>query len=93
MSEHGVDKDVVNHVARVLMDAWEKAEGKPVSPSYVATFADMARAVLAAPIAVTRQSPGGRSLTYCCCDRTTARLLVCPVHPEATSVTPPGGDQ
>lgn len=39
--------------------------------------------------AVTRQSPGGQSLTYCCCDRTTARLVVCPVHPEATPL-PPG---
>ena len=37
----------VARVARVLMAAWEKAEGKPVSVSYVATFADMARAVLA----------------------------------------------
>jgi hypothetical protein len=35
-------------LARVLMAAWEKAEGKPVNPSYVATFADMARAALAA---------------------------------------------
>ena len=36
----------VNDVARTLMDAWEQAEGKPVTLSYVATFADMARAVL-----------------------------------------------
>jgi hypothetical protein len=38
----------VDVLARVLMAAWEKAEGKPVNPSYVATFADMARAALAA---------------------------------------------
>lgn len=44
-----------------------------------------------ANLAVTRQSPGGRSLTYCCCDRTTARLVVCPVHPEATRTTPSAG--
>jgi hypothetical protein len=37
----------VNRVARVLMAEWERAEGKPVSASYVATFADMARVVIA----------------------------------------------
>lgn len=37
----------VNVLAWVLMAAWELAEGKPVSPSYVATHADMARAILA----------------------------------------------
>ena len=36
----------VNRVARILMDAWEKVEGKPVNVSYVATFADMARAIV-----------------------------------------------
>lgn len=35
-----------DRIARVLMAAWEEAEGKPVNPSHVATFADMARAVL-----------------------------------------------
>lgn len=35
-----------DRIARVLMAEWERAEGKPVNPSYVATFADMARAVL-----------------------------------------------
>lgn len=39
-------RDCVNHTARVLMTAWEQAEGKPVTASYVATFADMARAAL-----------------------------------------------
>lgn len=34
------------------------------------------------PLAVTYQSPNGTSLTRCCCDRTTARLVVCPVHGE-----------
>jgi hypothetical protein len=42
-------RDEVDRIARLLMAAWEKAEGKPVTPSYVATFADMARAVLADP--------------------------------------------
>lgn len=41
------DRDEVNRVARLLCDAWEKAEGKKVNPSYIATFADMARAVIA----------------------------------------------
>lgn len=37
----------IDAVAAVLMDAWEAAEHTPVSVSYVATFADMARAVVA----------------------------------------------
>jgi hypothetical protein len=37
----------VDEVAALLMDVWEHAEGKPVTASYVATFADMARAVVA----------------------------------------------
>lgn len=36
----------VDRVARVLMAEWERVEGKAVSASYVATFADMARAVI-----------------------------------------------
>ncbi len=43
----GAEGREVARVARVLMAAWEKAEGRPVSVSYVATFADLARAVLA----------------------------------------------
>lgn len=39
--------DHVNDLARVLIDAWEAVEG-PVTPSYVASFADMARAAIAA---------------------------------------------
>lgn len=46
----------------------------------------------AVSLALTYQSPGGRSLTRCCCDRTTARLVVCPEHPEA-HVTPPAEQQ
>lgn len=38
----------VDRIARVMLAAWEHAEGEPVSASYVATFADMARAVLTA---------------------------------------------
>lgn len=37
----------VNRVARILLAAWEEAEGRPVGVSYVSTFADMARAVTA----------------------------------------------
>jgi hypothetical protein len=46
------------------------------------------RAVLRAlsgPLAVQYQSPNGTSLTRCCCDRTTARLVVCPVHGDPIS--------
>lgn len=39
-------------------------------------------------LAVERTSPGGRSLTYCCCDRTVARLVICPTHPDG----PPAPD-
>lgn len=37
----------VDDVARTLIAAWERAEGTPVNASYVATHADMARALLA----------------------------------------------
>lgn len=37
----------LDRVARLLMDAWERAEGTPVGMSYVATFVDLARAVIA----------------------------------------------
>lgn len=37
----------VDRVARILMSEWERVEHKPVNVSYVATFADMARAVIA----------------------------------------------
>lgn len=40
-------RDHVDDLARVLIDAWEAVEG-PVTPSYVASFADMARAAIAA---------------------------------------------
>jgi len=43
----GEDKSEVDRVARLLMEAWEQAEGKAVGISYVATFADLARAVIA----------------------------------------------
>jgi hypothetical protein len=49
------------------------------------------RAVLRAlsgPLAVEYQSPTGTSLTHCCCDRTAARLVACPVHGDPT--IPPG---
>lgn len=40
------EREQVNAVARVLMAEWERVEG-PVTASYVANFADMARAVIA----------------------------------------------
>lgn len=39
-------------------------------------------------LAMGRTSPGGKSLTYCCCDRTTARLVVCPAHPDGIPARP-----
>ena len=36
----------INSMAEVLMSAWEEAEGERPTASYVATFADMARAVV-----------------------------------------------
>jgi len=38
-------RDRVDKYAQIMMAAWEKVEGESVSASYVATFADMARAV------------------------------------------------
>ena len=43
-------------------------------------------------LAVQYLSPNGTSLTRCCCDRTTARLVACPVHPEARVIPPAMGD-
>lgn len=37
----------VDRVAALLIETWETAEGAKVNPSYVATFVDMARAVIA----------------------------------------------
>lgn len=36
----------VDDLAAVLIDAWERAENRKVNPSYVATFADIARRAL-----------------------------------------------
>ena len=44
---HDPDRDEVDRVARLLMAAWEQAEAQAPTASYVATFADMARAVIA----------------------------------------------
>lgn len=53
-------KSDVDRVARVLMAAWEEAEKARVGVTYVASFVDMARAVLAArqsdPDATERES-------------------------------------
>lgn len=39
-------KSELDRMTRILMTAWETAEGARVGVTYVATFADMARAVL-----------------------------------------------
>lgn len=36
----------INKYAKIMMDEWWRVEGAPPSASYVANFADMARAVL-----------------------------------------------
>lgn len=46
-SDEAATRDDVNRVARILIDEWERVERKPVYVAYIATFADMARAVLA----------------------------------------------
>lgn len=42
----GPPRTETDRLARLMIAAWEKVEG-PVTPSYVATFADMAKAVVA----------------------------------------------
>lgn len=37
---------IVDQVAKVMLAEWARVEGKGVNISYVATFADMARAVV-----------------------------------------------
>jgi hypothetical protein len=41
------DDSEVDRVARLLIVEWERVEGKPVNVSYVSTFVDMARIVIA----------------------------------------------
>jgi hypothetical protein len=44
---YGPERAELDRVARLLMNEWERVEGKPVNPSYIATFVDMARVVIA----------------------------------------------
>lgn len=37
---------LVDKVAASMLQAWEDVEGKPINVSYIATVADMARAVI-----------------------------------------------
>lgn len=41
------ERDELNRVSSLLIAEWERVEGKPVNVSYVATFVDMARVVIA----------------------------------------------
>lgn len=41
------EKRELNRVANLLIAEWNRVEMKPVSPSFVATFVDMARVVIA----------------------------------------------
>jgi hypothetical protein len=47
----------LDRVARLLIDEWERVEGVQINPSYVATFVDMARVILADREANTWQEP------------------------------------
>src|SRR5690606_37447440 len=51
MGERDAARDEINRIARMLMDAWAKAEPSHAVTlhhvSYIATFVDMARAVVA----------------------------------------------
>jgi hypothetical protein len=58
VSEHGRHDGAnaeVDHIARLMMAEWERVEGKPVNVSYVATFADMARVILASNASLTKE--------------------------------------
>lgn len=47
MRAESAERVEVDRVARLLMAEWERVEGRPVNTSYVATFVDMARVVIA----------------------------------------------
>ncbi len=55
-AEREVRRDDVDAVARILMDAWERAEGSRVGLSYIATHADMARALIASDWLAAREA-------------------------------------
>lgn len=55
---------------------------RPLNHVNVMEWVEAVESVLAS-VAVTYQSPGGRSLTRCCCGQTTARLIICPMHPKS----------
>lgn len=42
----GPTEHLIDAIGRVMLEAWERAEGKPLNASYVATLADGIRAVL-----------------------------------------------
>src|SRR3954471_13662019 len=47
----------IDRVARILIAEWERVEGTPVNVSYLATFVDMARAVIADRVAAQLTVP------------------------------------
>lgn len=53
--------DRVDKYAKIMIAKWEDVEGKPVNASYIATFADMARAVVTE---VDREIDAARSALY-----------------------------
>lgn len=43
----GDDDDEIDRIGKLLIDEWERVERKPVNVSYIATFADLARVIIA----------------------------------------------
>ena len=57
--------DELNRIARLLISEWERVERKPVNVSYVATFVDLARAVIADRAASTHAPAVDRAPQSC----------------------------
>lgn len=55
----------VDRVARLLIAAWERAEGVTVSPSYVASFVEMAKVVVADTEVRVHAAREANGLTLC----------------------------
>lgn len=56
-------RQATDRLAGTLIEAWERAEAKPVNASYVATFADMAAAIDAGWTDETTRQPESVALT------------------------------
>lgn len=75
-AEREVRRDDVDAVARILMDAWERAEGTRVGLSYIATHADMARALIASDWLAAREA-AAREAMLAEVEALAERMLAC----------------